>query len=185
MTTSLIDRLPTRIRSKILVCALGNYRSEHWLWGGAQNNKGYGMVNSGVHAKTVLAHRLVYELLVGRIRKNRELDHKCRITACVNPDHLEQVSHAENMARGINATRPFCVNGHPRTAENTYLRKDKNSKQCRICNTEKNQRRYRPTGVTQNGLKTQCKRGHLFSPENTRWLRGGTARQCKTCEKIR
>lgn len=45
------------------------------------------------------AHRVAYELIVGPIAAGRELDHLCRNTHCVNPAHLEAVSHAENTRR--------------------------------------------------------------------------------------
>lgn len=45
------------------------------------------------------AHRVVYESLVGPIPAGLELDHTCRVRRCVNPDHLEPVTHAENQRR--------------------------------------------------------------------------------------
>ena len=47
-----------------------------------------------------MAHRGVYTLLAGPIPEGMELDHLCRVPACVNPDHLEIVTHKENMKRG-------------------------------------------------------------------------------------
>lgn len=45
------------------------------------------------------------------------IDHLCRVTLCVNPDHLEPVSDKENVLRGvgicaINAAKTHCRNGH-------------------------------------------------------------------------
>lgn len=34
---------------------------------------------------------------VGPITDGLELDHLCNVPSCVNPDHLEPVTHAENM----------------------------------------------------------------------------------------
>jgi HNH endonuclease len=62
-------------------------------------------------------HRAVYTLLVGPIPPRMELDHLCRVRACCNPDHLEVVTHAENMRR--KASRGFCRLGHAMTPENT------------------------------------------------------------------
>jgi hypothetical protein len=41
-----------------------------------------------------------YEAQYGPVPSGMELDHLCRVKACVNPDHLEPVTHAENMRRG-------------------------------------------------------------------------------------
>ena len=48
------------------------------------------------------AHRVAYELTYGRIPEGKEVDHLCRNKACVNPSHLEAVSHRENMLRIAN-----------------------------------------------------------------------------------
>lgn len=42
----------------------------------------------------------MYEMMVGKIPEGFELDHLCRTRSCVRPDHLEPVTHAENMRRG-------------------------------------------------------------------------------------
>lgn len=68
-----------------------------WLWIGPLNNKGYGTFNRKY------AHRVFYEQYKGPIPNDLELDHLCRNTACVNPDHLEPVTHAINLRRSKNA----------------------------------------------------------------------------------
>jgi hypothetical protein len=94
-----------------------------WLWKGSCTSEGYGQIQMGRRFK--LAHRYAYELLCGPIPDGKVLDHLCRVTACVNPDHLEAVTDRINSLRGIspsakNAQKTACVNGHPFTAENTY-----------------------------------------------------------------
>src|SRR4051812_43428872 len=69
-----------------------------WLWAGAKNDRGYPQV--GHEGRTVYAHRLYYTLLVGAIPPGLDLDHLCRKRSCVNPQHLEPVTHAENVRRG-------------------------------------------------------------------------------------
>jgi len=46
------------------------------------------------------AHRVSYALLKGPLVDGLDLDHLCRVRPCVNPDHLEQVTHLVNMLRG-------------------------------------------------------------------------------------
>lgn len=71
-----------------------------WMWSGATNGSGYGVcTNKTLFGKYVYAHRLLYEMRHGKI-KNGELDHLCRNTMCVNPDHMEVVPHKENCRRG-------------------------------------------------------------------------------------
>ena len=100
-------------------------------WAGSRNRDGYGVVGGE------MAHRRVYELEVGPIPPGLELDHLCRNRACVNPEHLEPVTHAENVARSFPATKPACKNGHEFTPENTYAippRRRGGKRQCRECN---------------------------------------------------
>lgn len=77
-----------------------------WLWGGALSGTGYGQFyyRHPIHGKTWRStHRVAYTLAVGPIPTNLTLDHLCRNRACVNPDHLEPVTHKTNIKRaGVN-----------------------------------------------------------------------------------
>lgn len=96
-----------------------------WLWRGSVKKDGYGRIGATV------AHRAVYEVLVGGIPEGLELDHLCRVIVCVNPRHLEPVDRLENMRRRY-ATYTHCKNGHEFTTENTYVMPDGN-RSCRTC----------------------------------------------------
>lgn len=73
-----------------------------WMWTGAKTPAGYGnMAVPGSGGKTTMVHRLSYQLLVGPITPGREIDHLCRHKWCFNPDHLELVTHADNLSRGV------------------------------------------------------------------------------------
>lgn len=105
------------------------------LWTGTLDSDGYGRASAGR-----LAHRVTYELEVGPIPPGLEIDHLCRNRACVNPDHMEIVTHAINMARSSTATKTECINGHPYDEANTYIRPS-GHRDCRRCSAER-QRRY-------------------------------------------
>lgn len=103
-----------------------------WLWQGYINEDGYGRFwNPG---GTPNAHAGVYEAMVGPVPGGLELDHLCRVRHCVNPDHLEPVTHAENMRRSAEA-RTTCINGHPWVEENIYTYPS-GVRQCRTCRRE-------------------------------------------------
>lgn len=69
------------------------YRTPCWIWDLHLDEGGYGRTGTGG------AHRAVYQERVGPIPEGLQLDHLCRVRNCVNPDHLEPVTHTENMRR--------------------------------------------------------------------------------------
>lgn len=69
------------------------------LWGVQAN--GYSRFK--VNGRSVYAHVLAWEEANGPVPNGLELDHLCRVHPCRNPDHLEPVTHAENMRRSANA----------------------------------------------------------------------------------
>ena len=105
-----------------------------WIWTGALTRGGYGKTK--VLGRTTVAHRYCYEQLVGPIPEGLQLDHLCRVRACVNPDHLEPVTCQENLLRGetfqaANAAKTHCPSGHEYTPANTLS--DSGGRGCRTC----------------------------------------------------
>lgn len=81
-----------------------------WIWLNGLSSDGYGGIKlTGRSAMT--AHRASYIAHHGVVPEGLEVDHLCRLRCCVNPDHLEAVSHREN-SRRRSAVRAHCLHGH-------------------------------------------------------------------------
>lgn len=122
------------------------------VWIGSTNNRGYGIVSVG--GVLQLAHRVAWEAEHGPIPDGLVIDHKCRVRNCVNPDHLEPVTQAENNRRG-KAARSLgvgdtCTKGHRMaTQDDVYYRRNGTTecRECRRVGKAANRRgEARPTG---------------------------------------
>lgn len=116
-----------------------------WQWGGWINEDGYGEIES--QGRTLLAHRVAYELMVGPIPTGLVIDHLCRNRSCVNPAHMEPVTKGVNNLRGVgapavHAVKTHCVNGHEFTPENTYIRPGTDHRDCRTCRKAARRKAY-------------------------------------------
>lgn len=116
-----------------------------WLWTAGKHWFGHGTIALPGTRTSAYAHRLSYQWFVGTIPSHLEIDHVCCVPSCVNPTHLEAVTHAENVRRGrvaqIMGARTHCANGHPFAGDNVRPRSD-SGRLCLTCKRE-TQRRYR------------------------------------------
>ena len=110
-----------------------------WEWAAGTNRHGYGIFD-GTQEK--LAHRWAYAHLMGSIPDGLTLDHLCRNPPCVNPDHLEPVTQAENTRRGFGVARragerTHCPQGHPYSGSNLYITPSTGARICRACSSSR------------------------------------------------
>ncbi len=141
-----------------------------WLWTGGVKSDGYGSARTYGARRSVLAHRFMYELLVGPIPDGLELDHVCRVRSCVNPDHLDIVTHAENIAR-----KPIpasCPSGHRRFSVRGGKR------HCLDCGRARNKLSYRAKNPV------QVRRGREWLADDERAAIRELIRQGKTHSQI-
>ena len=136
-----------------------------WLWTGPKKWNGYGFCMIGSRTDGTrcnkYAHRLFYEVLVGPIPTDFDIDHLCRCRLCVNPSHLEAVPRRVNLER---SKRPTCPKGH------NDFRYRNGRRRCNLC--------YPINGI-QNSLKTHCPRGHTYDI-----VQKDGSRRCSVCHAI-
>jgi hypothetical protein len=133
----LLQRTIARFHSRYEVRDAG-YETPCWIWTWRLNKAGYGLfgiTRMGFRTEA-FAHRAAHMLFVGQIPEGFEIDHKCRNRACVRPEHLQLLTHRDNILVGhtfaaVNYSKTHCPQGHEYTPENTYTYR--RMRQCRTC----------------------------------------------------
>lgn len=147
-----VTDLPRNMQTKIRVTDPGC-----WEWTGALNSRGYGQV--GVLGVSKSTHRVAYELLVGPIPEQLQIDHLCRNKPCCNPQHLEPVTVLENMRRRPDTNKSHCTHGHAMTPANTIIKPRADGRfirNCRVCAIEsQRERRRRAKGAPLREYRTR------------------------------
>ena len=105
------ERAEARFWSKVVVV------ENCWEWIGCTTPSGYGQMSGPDRSRPEVAHKVSYRWYGGgEVPAGRELDHTCGNKRCVNPAHLEAVTHRENVVRGngwaSNARKTHCPKGH-------------------------------------------------------------------------
>jgi len=92
-TFHMLEVTPNRVNAFVHQVSWPTGADDCWLWCGFKNEAGYG--GFGGHQ----AHRVSYEWIIKKIPHPFEVDHLCNVRSCVNPAHMDLVTHSENMYR--------------------------------------------------------------------------------------
>lgn len=118
-----------------------------WIWTRGGNTAGYVQWKERGEDRGRNIHVVFWEVFNGPVPDGLEVDHLCRVRRCVNPAHMEVVTHKVNTLRGdnptaINARKTHCKRGHKFTSENTDIQPINRGRYlarvCRKCRSARN-----------------------------------------------
>lgn len=119
------ERVPAKLSTAEILSRLELGTSGCWLYKTVLQPNGYSVIGR------TYGHRYFYEMFNGPIPSGYQIDHTCKVRCCVNPEHLEAVTHQENLKRS--APSILCKNKiHERTPESTFI-DYKGHIKCRFC----------------------------------------------------
>lgn len=96
-----MDNRRDRILAKITACVDLDTQTGCWVWNGRDsgNGRGGGYPRMNLNGQTVAVHRVLFTHYFGYIPSKKQVDHKCKNRRCLNPEHLELVTHRQNQRR--------------------------------------------------------------------------------------
>jgi hypothetical protein len=123
-------------------------------WTGARIWSNYGAISVRKWGGQKRVHRVSYELFIGPIPGGYDIEHVCHTRSdcnmrdqcphrlCIEPTHLEAITHHENLLRGRgvpgrNAKKTHCIDGHALVGKNLYITPSTGSRQCLTCRETK------------------------------------------------
>lgn len=138
------------VEEKLLARSVRDEATGCLRWTGAHIPQGYGQVVVSGRRGSQRVHRVAHELWIGPIPEGYDVDHVkergCAHRDCIEPSHLEAVTHRENLLRGIgpsaiNARKARCKHGHRFSPGNTRI-DAKGDRICRTCDRAKRARSH-------------------------------------------
>lgn len=127
-----IQKVPEEYRERFT--SKVDFSGSCWIWTAGKNH-GYGRV--GFQQALHYAHRLAYEWARGPIPAGLHLDHLCRTPACIKPEHLEAVTCAQNVLRGVGACATYARRTHCRRGHELDRNGVKPLRRCHRCTSER------------------------------------------------
>tara|TARA_R110002020_G_scaffold266483_35_gene481522 strand:+ start:6301 stop:6666 length:366 start_codon:yes stop_codon:yes gene_type:complete len=104
-----------RIRDKVMSRVEVDAETGCWIWTGAtsgSNGRGKDYPRMSLDGATVAVHIAMFVVEHGPVPPRKQIDHICNRRLCVNPDHLEMVTHLRNQRRR-DRRRIEALNGAP------------------------------------------------------------------------
>jgi hypothetical protein len=158
--------------SKFLSKISIDVESKCWIWGGYRT-RGHGAFSVG--GSIYKAHRISWEIFIGRLTYGLVIDHMCRNRACVNPKHLREVTNRVNCTENnlsipaLNKIKSHCKNGHLFCNLNSYKTSD-GYRRCKICSTE-SRKKYRANPQCRERLNARLNKEELNRKNRERYAK--------------
>lgn len=128
-------------RSKVAIAVVvedHGYLTACYVWQRSADSSGYGHRRDPVTKRLRGVHIMAWEAEHGPVPDGLQLDHLCRVRRCVNTEHMEPVTQAENIRRGAGdghalwTPATHCKYGHELAGDNLRVKPD-GERVCRIC----------------------------------------------------